>query len=125
MTTVANESASRNSSANSTTNALGVGIPASASTRNRAGSAPDPAGVLSTSTPSHSVAFVLRVSVSCRLTVVAASLALAACRQTPIARNGPAQQALVSRTYQRPMRDLRAAILTQYQSRDARRPEMF
>ena len=46
MTTVASDSASRNSSANSTTSALGVGTPASASTRKRAGSAPDRAGVI-------------------------------------------------------------------------------
>ena len=62
---------------------------------------------------------------SCQLTVFAASLAVTACRQTPIARNGPAQQALVSRMYQRPMRDLRAAILARLQTPDATRPEMF
>jgi len=62
---------------------------------------------------------------SCRLTVFATLLALTACRETPIARNGPAQQPLVSRTYQRPMRDLRAAILARYQTPDATRPELF
>ena len=46
MTTVASDSASRNSSANSTTSALEVGTPASASTRKRAGSAPERAGVI-------------------------------------------------------------------------------
>jgi hypothetical protein len=56
---------------------------------------------------------------------IALSVALTACRQTPITRNGPAQQAIVSRTYERPMRELRAAILEQYQKPDAARPEMF
>ena len=46
MTTVASDSASRKSSAKSTTSAAGVGTPASASTRKRAGSAPDRAGVI-------------------------------------------------------------------------------
>jgi hypothetical protein len=52
-------------------------------------------------------------------------LGLAACRQIPISRNGPAQQAIVSRTYPRAMRELRAAILETYQKPDAGRPEMF
>jgi hypothetical protein len=46
ITTVPNDNASRNISANSTTIALGVGTPASRSTRKRAGSAPDRTGVI-------------------------------------------------------------------------------
>ena len=81
--------------------------------------------VLSTSTASDPVILVFRASVARHLTILTASLGLTACRETPIARNGPAQQALVSRTYSRPLRELRAAILAQYQKPDATRPEMF
>ena len=68
---------------------------------------------------------VLRAFVAWPLTILATSLGLSACRETPVARNGPAQQTLVSRTYSRPIRELRAAILEQYQKPDATRPEMF
>ena len=57
--------------------------------------------------------------------ILVASLALTACRDTPIFRNGPAQQRIVSRTYPRTARDLRAAILERYAQPDATRPEMF
>ena len=80
--------------------------------------------VLSTSTPSHPTVLVLRVSVYWQATI-ALSVFLTACRQTPIRRNGPPQQVIVSRTYARPMRELRAEILEQYQKPDATRPEMF
>jgi hypothetical protein len=67
---------------------------------------------------------VLRVSVSRQL-AFGSFLALAACRQTPISRKGPAQQAIVSRTYPSAMRELRAAILEKYQTPDAARAEVF
>jgi len=67
---------------------------------------------------------VLRVPKS-SLMPIAFAVALAACRQTPISRHGPPQQAIVSRNYPRPMRELRAAILEQYQKPDGTRPEMF
>jgi hypothetical protein len=50
---------------------------------------------------------------------------LTACRDTPISRNGAAQQRIVSRTYPRAARDLRAAILDGYGKPDATLPEMF
>ena len=80
--------------------------------------------VLSTSTPSLPIVLVLRPFVS-SLATIALSLGLASCRQTPISRNGPPQQTVVSRTYSRPLRELRAAILDAYPKPDVTRPEMF
>jgi len=45
---------------------------------------------------------------------VVASLGIPACRPTPITRNGPAQERIVSRTYPVPLKDLRARILDRY-----------
>jgi len=45
---------------------------------------------------------------------VVASLGIAACRTTPITRNGPAQERIVSRTYSVPLKDLRERILDRY-----------
>ena len=59
------------------------------------------------------------------LTASSLSLGLASCRQTPVSRNGPAQQMIVSRTYARPLRELRAAILDAYPKQNETRPEMF
>jgi hypothetical protein len=44
----------------------------------------------------------------------AASLAIAACRPTPITRNGPPQERISSRTYPVPVNDLRARIVERY-----------
>lgn len=48
------------------------------------------------------------------LSAVAASLVVAACRPTPITRNGPPQERIVSRTYPVALNELRARILERY-----------
>jgi hypothetical protein len=77
--------------------------------------------VLSTSTASHPVVFVLDVSGHSQMrrrragvTLLFASMLLGACRETPIARNGPTQRRIVARTYARSMHDVRTAILNRY-----------
>jgi hypothetical protein len=57
--------------------------------------------------------------------ILVASLALTACRDAPVSRNGPAQERIVSRTYPSSASDLRAAILQRYAQLDATRSEMF
>lgn len=56
---------------------------------------------------------------------VAGLLAAAACSETPIVRNGPAQRQIVSRTYARGARELRATLLEEYHKRSATLPEIF
>jgi hypothetical protein len=44
----------------------------------------------------------------------AATFSSSACRETPIARNGPTQQRVISRVYGKPASELRAAILDRF-----------
>ena len=57
--------------------------------------------------------------------VLAAALAIAACRQTPVTRNGPAQERIVSRTYPVAMSDLRARIVDRYPASRHGSSDMF
>jgi hypothetical protein len=51
--------------------------------------------------------------------IVVAPVAMAACRQTPITRNGPPQERIVSRAYPLAMNDLRARIVDRYTTSQA------
>jgi hypothetical protein len=57
--------------------------------------------------------------------VVAASIAITACRPTRITRNGPAQERIVSRVFHVGMTDLRARIVDRYTGTHSQLPDPF
>jgi hypothetical protein len=64
-----------------------------------------------------------RAATACAIVLV--SLAVAACRSTPITRNGPPQERIVSRVYPGAAHDLRARILDRYSASRAGLSDAF
>jgi hypothetical protein len=64
-----------------------------------------------------------RAATACAILI--ASSAISACRPTPITRNGPAQQRIVSRVYPVALNELRAQILDRYTATHEQLSEAF